>query len=251
MDRTGPRTSDSRNELPKTLSLQLSAMSKRTLLAASAALSMTLAAGVSVATARPQPANDSFRYEVTVTNVTKGQILGPVAVATHNSNIGLFDLGAPASAELAHLAEEGDPSMLLGKLAASSDVLFTATNGAPLMPGASTTITVVSDSSNPLISVASMLVSTNDAFIAMRGVYSPPVQSRHLANVYDAGTEFNSEDCNYIPGPPCGSAGAHDPTPAEGYVYISNGIHGIGALAPETFSWDGPAAEVTIRKVQP
>ncbi len=226
-------------------------MHKRTLLAASAALALTVAASFSAANARPQLGPGTFRYEVTITNITKGQILGPVAVATHNANMSLFDLGAPASSELAFLAEEGNPAMLVGALNSNADVLMAATNGAPIMPGASATITVLSDTNNPLISLASMLVSTNDAFIGLRDVYVPVQSSRHLANVYDAGSEFNSEDCNFIPGPPCGSMGAHDPSPAEGYVYISNGIHGTASLPSATFDWRGPAAEVRIRKVQP
>jgi len=47
---------------------------------------------------------------------------------------------------------------------------------------------------------------------------------------------------------PTNGAG-HDPTPAEGYVYVDSGIHGIGDLVPAERDWRGPVAEVVIRRV--
>ena len=223
-------------------------MKKRNLL-----LSLTLlatSAGIwSAANASAPVPNTAARFEITVTNITRGQILGPIMAATHSPNMGLFELGQPASAGLAHLAEEGDPSILITELTNSPEVLSARTNGAVTMPGASDTVTVVVDANNPYISLASMLVSTNDAFIALRDVPVPNNEVTLLARVYDAGSEFNSEDCAFIPGPPCGSAGAHDPTPAEGYVRIHEGIHGVGALNAAEFDWRGEAAQVTIRRM--
>ena len=48
------------------------------------------------------------------------------------------------------------------------------------------------------------------------------------AAAYDAGSEYNSEDCAFIPGPPFGNGGVRDTDGAEGYVQILSGIHGIG-----------------------
>ena len=42
-------------------------------------------------------------YHVTITNLTSGQILGPAVVVSHSRDISLFELGAPASDELAAL----------------------------------------------------------------------------------------------------------------------------------------------------
>ena len=40
------------------------------------------------------------RYEVTITNITKGQIISPAVVATHRSSLDpIFMLGSPASDE--------------------------------------------------------------------------------------------------------------------------------------------------------
>jgi len=199
---------------------------------------LLLAAPWSVtATALPGAGTNARRYEITVTNVTKGQVFAPVVAVTHGDQFRLFELGEAVSPGLAHLAEEGDPSMVI--LASESDggTLLARTNGVMTMPGASSSVLIAVDDDNPYISIASMLVSTNDGFIALRDVPAPPVETTYLARVYDAGSEFNSEDCSFVPGPPCGSGGSHDPTPAEGYVRIHEGVHGIGGLAPQDFDW--------------
>ena len=38
----------------------------------------------------------------------------------------------------------------------------------------------------------------------------------------------------------------HDPADPEGFVHISNGIHGIGDLAADGYDWDNPVAHVRI-----
>jgi hypothetical protein len=70
------------------------------------------------------------------------------------------------------------------------------------------------------------------------------------ATAYDAGSEANSEDCDFIPGPPCGNGGVRDTDGAEGYVYIHSGIHGIGGLDPAEFDWLNPVATVKIERVK-
>lgn len=213
----------------------------------------TIAAALSIwsaAPAAPVPAGAmTNRYEVTITNVTKGQIFAPAVVASHEPDFDLFELGSPARPELAFLAEEGDPTMLAGALAMEAEVQDVRTGGGVLMPGESTTITVLVDNNHRYLSLAGMLVSTNDAFFALRGVMAPEYSTRLFAPAYDAGSEYNSEDCAFIPGPPCGNGGSHDPTPAEGYVRIHEGIQGIGGVPSEMFDWRGDVAEIEIRRV--
>ena len=43
-------------------------------------------------------------YEVTVTNLTRGQQFTPILVATHQAGVRLFELGSPASPQLKTLA---------------------------------------------------------------------------------------------------------------------------------------------------
>lgn len=216
------------------------------------ALASTLAAASlwTASTATSAAPATNRRYRVTVTNVTKGQIFAPTLIASHDSGARLFELGGTASAGLSHLAEEGDPSMLAAELDMNPNVRYVGVSGGLLMPGQSMTTTVLTDTDHPLFSVAGMLVSTNDGFFALRDVPAPSSRSTRHARVYDAGTEFNSEDCAFIPGPPCGNGGSHDPAQAEGYIRIHEGIHGQGGLAPEMFDWRGEVAEVTFERVQ-
>lgn len=223
-------------------------LTKKALLFAASTFAATAALWTS-STATPTPAPISRRYEVTVTNVTRAQVFAPTLVATHDASTTLFELGGTASAGLALLAEEGNPSMLAAELSADPGVQFVADSGGVLMPGQSVTLTVVADAQHPFISMAGMLVQTNDGFFALRDVVTPTSETSQFARVYDAGSEFNSGDCAFIPGPPCGSGGAHDPAPAEGYIRIHEGVHGNGSLAPEIYDWRGEAAAVTIRRL--
>ena len=70
-----------------------------------------------------------------------------------------------------------------------------------------------------------------------------------LVPAWDAGTEANSEDCAFIPGPPCGMGGVHDPAPAEGFIHISSGITGKGGVAVDEYDWRNPVAKVSIQRV--
>jgi hypothetical protein len=49
-----------------------------------------------------------FTYEITITNITRGQTFTPQLVVTHSNNVALFDVGDLASEPLALLAEGGD-----------------------------------------------------------------------------------------------------------------------------------------------
>jgi hypothetical protein len=78
---------------------------------------------------------------------------------------------------------------------------------------------------------------------------SPFGEKTFAADPYDAGSEANSEFCEFIPGPPCENPGVRDTANAEGYVHIHAGIHGIGDLDASMFDWHNPVAEITIRSI--
>lgn len=170
-------------------------------------------------------------YAMTITNITHGQILAPPAVIAHNGDYKLFTLRTPSSTELAILAEEGNPSPLLDSVASILSLYPTARDTGGIMPSASMTIEIETTSKFPEISVASMLVSTHDGFMAVRGILAPRRGGLTTeADAYDAGSEANTENCAFIPGPPCGSH-VHDLVPAEGYVYVHSGVHGMVGAA--------------------
>lgn len=199
-------------------------------------------------------------YEVTVTNITPGsgmvagQIFNGLVVATHNANFRLFTLGQPASDGLAAVAEDADTSELVLDLMDDPDVQDVQTNSnAPILPGDSASVTVSADKRHRFLSLATMLVTTNDAFAALNGVRLPRRGSTSFFSVaYDAGSEANTENCSDIPGPPCGNPFKRVPVGAEGYVSVHSGIHGIGSpldIVPEDRDWRNPVTWITVRSL--
>jgi hypothetical protein len=190
-------------------------------------------------------------YEITVTNLTRGQSFTPILVATHKAGVSLFAEGAPASPELALLAEGGNTAPLAAVLGANPDVLDTTTTPGLLAPGKSVTVQVMMNDRFDHVSMAAMLIPTNDGFFALNGVRGPRGQKMlsYKSPAYDAGSEPNDELCASIPGPVCGGEGASPNENGEGYVHIHAGIHGIGNLSAADRDWRNPAAKVTIRRV--
>ena len=189
-------------------------------------------------------------FEVTVTNLTRGQIISPAVVATHTDKLDpLFTLGSPASDELVAVAEDAVNGPLVDALSGDKNVKDVQTTGGPIMPGESASVVVGTAGKFRNITVVGMLVTTNDAFFALKGVRGPKRGSdTHFSPAYDAGSEANNESCAFIPGPPCGNPDVHTEE-AEGYVHIHAGIHGIGNLDPAVHDWRNPVAKVTIRRI--
>jgi len=194
----------------------------------------------------------AIRYSVTVTNITKAIQFTPIAAATHNRGIALFELGQPASTPLADVAESGDITALAEVLGASNAVADVSATDGLLNAGASVTFHIDTRRRNGLFSMAAMLLPTNDSFVALESVHLPRRGSRtYYAHAYDAGSEPNDEVCANIPGPFCGGEGrSSDDSNAEGFVHIANGIHGIADVPPQTYDWRGAVAEVTITRVR-
>ncbi len=191
----------------------------------------------------------SRTYEVTVINITKGQTFTPILSATHKSNIQFFELGDIASAPLATLAESGDIAPLQAVLDGSDLVADTAATAGLLAPGNSVTFEI-SGKRHLRLSLAAMLIPTNDTFVALERVRLPRHGSRsYFAKAYDAGSETNDELCVNIPGPACGGEGASDDDDGEGHIHISAGIHGEGDLPVSTYDWRDAVAKVIVRRV--
>ncbi len=189
-------------------------------------------------------------YDVTITNITPGQTFTPILAATHKSGISFFRLGDEASPELAELAESGSTAGLEALLASAPDLVFdTAKTGGLLGPGASMTINIEARGQFVQLSLAGMLIPTNDSFVAVNNMRLPNRGGVYTAIAYDAGSEFNDELCDNIPGPYCGGAGL-SPGSGEGFVHVSSGIHGLADLDAGTFDWRNPVARVEIRRTR-
>jgi len=141
------------------------------------------------------------RHEVTVTNLTKDQRFTPFLVVAHRPDVSLFTPGMPASAEQEALGEEGNTVPFEMALAATAGVSGVATGSGLPEPGRTTTI-VVEGHRGDRISLAALLIPTNDGFVALRGVGPFGYRTHSFAPpAYDAGTEHNDETCASIPGP--------------------------------------------------
>lgn len=188
-------------------------------------------------------------YKVTVTNITSGQYFTPILAVTHKADIALFDLGMPASDELEALAENGMTGPLEEYVWASSDgVVDTATSEGLLGPGESTTI-MIEGRALRLLSLAAMLLPTHDTFVALDSMVLPRNFGSTTAVAYDAGTEANDELCVNIPGPQCGGANVDDDS-GEGFVHVSDGIHGVGDLSEADYDWRNPVAQIDIKRMR-
>jgi hypothetical protein len=191
------------------------------------------------------------KFEVTITNLTRGQTFSPPVVATHSYDfVPLFTLGEPASHELVGVAEDADNPPLIARLSADPKVNDVQAGSHLIGPGKSLSVVVKTKAKFDYVTAVGMLVTTNDAFFAANGVHGPTEGSiTHYSAAYDAGSEANNEICAFIPGPPCGIFFVRAPEEAEGYVHIHAGIQGIADLPPAQFDWRNPVAKFTIRRL--
>lgn len=195
------------------------------------------------------------RYEVSITNLTRGQIMSPPVVATHSGRMTpIFSPGKPASAELAGVAEDALNQPMVDMLRADRNVgdvvVITGING-PILPGETASMTVSAQGWIDQLSLVAMLVQTNDAFVGLAGFDLPRFGAAEtLVPAWDAGSEANTEQCAHIPGPPCNNPRVRVTEGAEGFVRIHEGMHGVGDLAANRYDWRNPAALVSVRRVR-
>jgi hypothetical protein len=193
-------------------------------------------------------------FEVKITNITKAQTFTPILLFSHKKGVKLFTLGDPASVELEHLCEAGDTAPLTALLEANPNVKAVTTAAAPLPAGQSLTMSVDAGDGFAYVSVAAMLIPTNDgcfAILEATGTDRNEVLTL-TAPAYDAGTEFNDESCTHIPGPDnvCQGEGFNPSRDgAEGFVHVHEAIHGIGDLPASSWDWRNPVAQVRIKLV--
>ncbi|NJN50927.1 MAG: hypothetical protein HC809_03225 [Gammaproteobacteria bacterium] len=204
-------------------------------------------------------ADNRLRYEVTITNATPGQAFTPQLIATHARGVALFDIGAPASTGLEILAEGGDTAPLTEALRTTRGVGTLQTVPGLLLPGKSVSVVIETSFFHQHLSIAAMLIPTNDTYVAVSGLRLPAFGEETVqALAYDAGTEANDQNCRNIPGPRCGGEG-YSPGPNdgdEGFVHVSNGFHALSplvdgdVLAPAHYDWRNPVAIVMVKRLR-
>jgi Spondin_N len=186
--------------------------------------------------------------EVKITNLSAKVVLTPPIVAASKGKIRIFQLTKPASKALEMLAEGGNTDELAMMFEKHHASVAQATE--PILPGQTLTLYVYGHRYSR-ISVASMILPSNDGFVAMNSKrINPYGKTTTFLSAYDAGTEWNDEDCTHIPGPlSCGGGqGYSEPSvDDEGFVYPHPGTHGENGISVEEFSWADPVAKVTTR----
>ncbi len=186
-------------------------------------------------------------YEISVTNITQAQIISPFIVSTHRRSFPLFTHGETASPELAAIAQDADNTGMEALLIDVGDAQDLAIATSPVLPGQTISV-VVSAKRARYLNLAAMLVTTNDAFIAINNFRLRGRDHTFTSIAYDAGAENNDESCAYIPGPPCGNAGISSDVAGEGFIYTHSGIQGVGDL-DATYDWNNPVAIVHIKRI--
>lgn len=165
---------------------------------------------------------------ITLTNLTQGLHFTPVITAAHDDETHMFMVGEMASDELQSMAEGGDISGLLSVL----DNLDANVDDNPalglLAPSMSTTFDLTNDSANTHLSLAAMILPSNDGFVGLDSWMIPEEAGTYTVylNAYDAGTEANDEIRGS--GAP-GEAGMPVPPPLDD----SFGMNGTGVTDME------------------
>ncbi len=198
--------------------------------------------------------NRTPSFEVTITNITPGETFTPILAAAHRRNINLFTVGEPASEELSILAESGEIAPLNETLLSLPNLVSnTSTTAGMLGPGESATMIIETQRRFNQLSVAAMLIPTNDTFFALDSARLPIWGNREVVYyvpAFDAGSEPNDQLCENIPGPPCFGEGVSEDVDGEGFVHISSGIHSnVGDLTESVYDWRNPVARITIRRL--
>jgi hypothetical protein len=196
-----------------------------------------------------------YNYSITLTNLTYAQPLSPIAIALHG-DAKMWQVGQAASVALEKLAEGGDNTDLI----ALASNMATTTSEGPVPPGASVTLDITTtEPSATYLTVATMLVNTNDAFSGLTGIDISTLtlnqQKSWQLNVYDAGTEQNNEAIGTIPGPADGGVG-YDATRNDidlvsyhsGVVSKDDGLS--SSVLTQAHRFDNPAVKLTITRTK-
>ncbi|MCO4799738.1 MAG: spondin domain-containing protein [Colwelliaceae bacterium] len=204
----------------------------------------------------PAPEPVIYNYEITVSNLTYAQPMSPIAVILHDEG-NFWTIGEPSSLALETLAESGDNASFI----AESIVLSGESGTGMLLPGMSETIEIsITDNQPGYLSLATMLVNTNDAFTGINAIELNNLLAGESISVttrsYDAGTEKNSELMSTIPGPASNGAG-------EGFNEMRDDLDKVGmhagvvsvddglssSVLTQAHKFDNPTLRITINRL--
>ncbi|MEM9456614.1 MAG: spondin domain-containing protein [Myxococcota bacterium] len=163
------------------------------------------------------------RLEVRLINISqfRGTMVTPLSSlvwALHDDSVTLFTAGDPAPAALQALAEDGDTGPYDALLGGTPGVADHGVIPGPIAPGGTVSFLITPSAEASRLSLATMVVQSNDAFVALAPEGLPllddqgPIDAEALTarlaaqlSPWDAGTEANE-----VPG-----AGRHQPLRQE------------------------------------
>ena len=229
--------------------------------AASQPIAVTVEGGMVTGPAPEMPEMPAgVEFKVTLTNLTMGvptqggQIFSPPIFVTHGHGFSIGASGEAASAELTALAETGNHAPLaalaMGSDAVGSVVAFPAPPDGVVLPGASVTTMVSASADTGYLSLATMLVQTNDGIVLGNSLplFDEDGNARSFTMdliSYDAGTEENNELATHVPGPPFAGM---ERAPTTDVITAHPGIAGTADVGA-AFGWTEPTATVAVEAV--
>jgi Spondin_N len=233
------------------------------------------AAVLSLGAALPAASDDGEElrtYRVTLVNLTDSQPFSPPVAATHDRDMHMFQVGRLATDELAAIAQAGNQLPMFNLFNSSDDVTDAVDVGAPLTRVGTVVGSFVDTATFEItaergdrLSLATMLICTNDGFLGLDAVRLPSHGARaFLINGYDAGRENNTQDSQHLvnpctalgpvplPGDPDGEADSGPgvstvpPVPIHHHQNIQDGV---GELTVADHGWRDPVAVAVVSRI--
>jgi hypothetical protein len=233
------------------------------------ALLAVLAFAGTATTSEANDDDDLRTYRVTIENETDGQPFSPGVALTHRGSVSLFEVGDQASPGIEAIAEDGNEAPALAAAMGAQGVTDVFDISQPTTPEGTTVGSFTDEFTFEIqarrgdkLSLAVMLICTNDGFTGLNSVKLPNDDSvTYHAAGYDAGTEDNTEESEEIVDPctalgptalagdPNGNEDAAVDTSPHVNIHHHPGIQGGADLSASMHGWEDPVAEITIELV--
>ncbi|WP_028023785.1 spondin domain-containing protein [Enterovibrio calviensis] len=201
---------------------------------------------------------NAANIDVSITNATDGIYFTPLIVAAHDDDAALFQTGELASEAVEAMAEGGDISGL-EDIALSIGATVSANPAGGILAPGETAQTNLYAQHGDVLSIAAMLLPSNDAFIGVDSWKIPHKKGTYVikANGYDAGTEANDELATSVPTPGFLTFGSNgtgvDTEVANEKIHIhpgnlgdTNASGGISDFDSTQHRWLNPVAIITV-----
>lgn len=199
---------------------------------------------------------------VEITNISSGLFFTPILVSAHGPTNPIFMTGRRAVdfPGLKELAESGAIDIRQSDITNNGATVVANPASGFLNPGQSTTATLQTSATQTRLSLAAMILPSNDGFMGINSWVIPTTPGVYRTRVvaYDAGTETNTETRASMPAPAflnLGTGGtgviplAVTNVPIHihrGNVGDTNQTGGISDINSSTQRWLNPVAEVVL-----